>query len=114
MDTKANKALTFSDFQAACIRTLASTNEAVMGLGIAGEAGEVCEMLKKSIDHGIPIDKDALSKELGDVLFYIAALALIYDIALEDVAAGNIAKLAERYPNGFVKGGGIREQKEDA
>lgn len=72
-----------------------------LGLGIAGEAGEVADLLKKVIGHGHPIDVAKLVKELGDVLWYVAVLASVYGVLLSDVAAANRAKLMARYPDGF-------------
>jgi NTP pyrophosphatase (non-canonical NTP hydrolase) len=74
---------------------------AVMGLGIAGESGEVADLIKKYIGHGHPLDKNLIAKELGDVLWYIAALATLNGLSLSDVAITNVAKLRLRYPEGF-------------
>ena len=75
--------------------------EAGHALGLAGEAGEVVDYLKKVIFHGHKLDVDKLTEELGDVLWYIAAIASVYDIELEQVASENLSKLWHRYPNGF-------------
>lgn len=71
------------------------------GLGIAGEVGEVADLVKKSLFHGHKIDQESIKKELGDVLWYMAQLARLAGITLEDVAVANIEKLKERYPDGF-------------
>ena len=70
-------------------------------LGLCGEAGDVAEKIKKSIRDGLAYNeekqfKEDLTKELGDVLWYVAALANDLDISLNDVAEGNIEKLASR------------------
>jgi NTP pyrophosphatase (non-canonical NTP hydrolase) len=75
---------------------------AIFALGVGGEAGEVCEIIKKHIGHGQRLDKDKLTKEIGDVLWYLAALAHACDIEFEHVAQVNIEKLRARYPNGFT------------
>lgn len=75
-----------------------------LGLGIAGEAGEVADHLKKIIGHGHPLDAQAVDKitlELGDVLWYVAVLASVLDVPLSMVASANRAKLTARYPAGF-------------
>ncbi len=79
-------------------------------LGLVGETGEVVELIKKSKFHGKMYDLDKFEEEIGDVFYYLYALCdeLIIDPAI--VMAKNIAKLEKRYPNGFVLGGGIREQ----
>lgn len=75
---------------------------AVMALGLAGEAGEVADLIKKSLGHGHPLDHEKLGKELGDVLWYLAVLADRFGLTLEWVASRNIQKLRQRYPDGFT------------
>lgn len=79
-------------------------------LKLAGEAGEVAEKVGKIIrDKGGVIfeaDRQALKKELGDVLWYIAALARELDFSLEDVAQANLDKLAGRVQRGTLQGSG--------
>jgi NTP pyrophosphatase (non-canonical NTP hydrolase) len=70
-------------------------------LGIAGEAGEVADYMKKVIGHGKEFDRTKLVDELGDVLWYVSQLANIHNITLHEVMFHNTAKLRERYPNGF-------------
>lgn len=71
------------------------------GLGLAGEAGEVAELLKKACFHGAGLDPARLAEELGDVLCYVALLASTAGLSLGEVAVQNLAKLRRRYPNGF-------------
>ncbi len=73
------------------------------GLGIGGEAGEVIEHIKKFVYHGKPLDKDAVAKEIGDVLWYLGALCNTLGLHLDQVMSLNVAKLRNRYPNGFVR-----------
>ncbi len=79
-------------------------------LGLAGEAGEVAEKIKKIIrdsDGIVSEEKKAeLAKELGDVLWYISNLAEELGLKLEDVARGNIEKLRSRLERGKVHGNG--------
>lgn len=102
--------LTFAAYQMAAARTMnraAPLAPANYAMGLAGETGEVVELLKKRLFHGIdPGDK--LVKELGDVLWYVAALCEEMGLTLEQVARVNIDKLMKRYPDGFVLGGGER------
>lgn len=70
-------------------------------LGLTGEAGEVAELIKKHLFHATPLDQEALIKELGDCLWYVAAFATVLDLSLSDIAERNIDKLRRRYPNGF-------------
>ncbi len=71
-------------------------------LGLAGESGEVIELVKKHLFHGHALDRERLKKELGDVLWYLAAICTAEGLSLGDVADANIAKLRARYPEGFT------------
>lgn len=73
------------------------------GLGIGGEAGEVQELLKHHICHNAPLDKMKLAKELGDVIWYIAAIATTCDMELDDILHLNLAKLQHRYQYGYTQ-----------
>ena len=80
-------------------------------LGLCGEAGEVAEKIKKSIRDGLhnwPDEqfKEELTKELGDVLWYISALASDLDISLNAVAENNLQKLASRKKRNVIGGSG--------
>lgn len=70
-------------------------------LGLAGEAGEVANIVKKiQRDHGGIITDEIRAKlkdELGDVLWYISACADELGISLEEIAAFNVDKLAKRH-----------------
>lgn len=52
-------------------------------LGLAGEAGEVVDLLKKSWGHGHPLDVEKLKKELGDTFWYVVALGLQFELPIE-------------------------------
>ncbi|MGD6898620.1 nucleoside triphosphate pyrophosphohydrolase family protein [Bacillus infantis] len=71
------------------------------GLGITGEAGEVADLIKKSLFHGHSIDVAEVKKELGDVLWYLSQIARLAGLTLDEVATANIEKLMKRYPEGF-------------
>lgn len=79
-------------------------------LGLAGEAGEVAEKMKKVIrDKGGKIDKNTkeeISKELGDVLWYVSQLATELGLSLEKITFDNIEKLKSRQKRGKLKGSG--------
>lgn len=79
-------------------------------LGVAGEAGEVLENVKKVIrDDGRKITKerkDSLKKEMGDLLWYLAQLATEFNIDLNDVAEENLRKLLSRKERGVLHGDG--------
>lgn len=73
----------------------------MVSLGIAGEAGEVADLTKKLFFHGHDFVKQKFILELGDVLWYVARMASLLGVSLEDVAKANVEKLRARYPNGF-------------
>jgi NTP pyrophosphatase (non-canonical NTP hydrolase) len=79
-------------------------------LGLAGEAGEVCEKIKKIMrDKNGRVseeDQQLLVKELGDVLWYVSALADELDVFLGDIASTNIEKLLSRKERGKISGSG--------
>lgn len=74
--------MTLNDYQMAAARTLAvappegrALAVAVLALGLAGEAGEVADYLKKVVGHGHALDRETLRDELGDCLWYLDGLA---------------------------------------
>jgi len=76
--------------------------ESAMGIvgwvvGLAGETGEVAELIKKTvIRQGCPPNKELLTGELGDVLWYLTQIATASGIKLEDIAEYNLQKLEKR------------------
>jgi len=105
----------FDEYQRLALRTMADSQmdptlqSAGLALGLVGEAGEYADATKKWIlqGHDRP---DA--EELGDVLWYIAALARDSGWDLSAIAGANIAKLEERYPGGaFSVERSLRRQK---
>lgn len=70
-------------------------------LGLAGEAGEVADTIKKGILHQHGLDVAKVEKELGDVLWYVAAISTLLGLDLNSIMRKNIDKLLERYPNGY-------------
>ena len=103
----------FNEYQKLAMRTAKKfdTNlemRADVGLGLAGEAGEVADIIKKDLAGAKKIDKNHLIEELGDIMWYLAEACACFDLSLEDIARKNIEKLAKRHPNGF-SGYGIRE-----
>jgi NTP pyrophosphatase (non-canonical NTP hydrolase) len=102
-----------SEYQRQSRRTAEYPREAWLAypaLGLAGEAGEVAEHAKKAIrdDAGKVSDerRAAMSKELGDVLWYVAQLASELDLSLDDIARQNLEKLFSRQARGVLSGSG--------
>ena len=79
-------------------------------LGLANEAGEVAGKIKKIFrdKDGIigETEREALKAELGDVLWYLAQVATELDLAFDEIAEYNIAKLLDRQARGKIKGDG--------
>ena len=103
----------FNEYQKLAMRTAKKFEnikemQADVGLGLAGESGEVADIIKKSLAGAKEIDLEHLKEELGDVLWYLAEASSCFNFSLEEIAKKNIEKLARRHPNGF-SGYGIRE-----
>lgn len=100
-----------NDFQNLSKRTLPkreSLEEKNMALanysiGLAGESGEAIDHVKKFVFHGHELNVEEVKKELGDVLHYLAGIATMCDLTLEEIATENITKLQKRFPKGFSK-----------
>jgi NTP pyrophosphatase (non-canonical NTP hydrolase) len=106
--------MTFDEYQKAARETAQypdiGRNVAYPTLGLAGETGEVAERVKKMYrdDGGVltPQRRDALKAELGDVLWYVAALCSELGLSMKDVAEHNIRKLRDRRDRNVIKGDG--------
>ena len=115
-DENTAAALDFDAYQQAAARSRTSAGVSIdhpivyPTLGLTNEAGEVAGKVQKIFrDHGGVItdaDRDALALELGDVLWYLTEIRSRLDIRLEDVAARNIAKIADRMSRGVLGGEG--------
>lgn len=79
-------------------------------MNLAAEAGEVAGQYAKAIrdDAGLVTDerRQTLIKELGDVLWQVAAVAHELQIDLSDVATMNLDRLASRAARGMLGGSG--------
>lgn len=106
--------MNFSEYQKKSRKTAkypnAGKNYIYPTLGIASEAGEVANIIKKIMrdKEGVINNetKEILSKELGDVLWYIAQIATELELSLNDIAKGNIKKLYSRMKRGKLSGSG--------
>jgi NTP pyrophosphatase (non-canonical NTP hydrolase) len=104
----------FSDYQMNSRKTavypMAGDNLLYPTLGLCGEAGEVAEKVKKMIrDDGGVLSGErraALSKELGDVLWYVSQLATEADLDLDEIAESNLEKLLSRQERNVLHGSG--------
>jgi NTP pyrophosphatase (non-canonical NTP hydrolase) len=100
------------EYQKSTLRTAGDDRLEILALGLAGEAGELADLIKKHCGHGHPLDVEKLLKELGDVMWYVARIADSQSVSLSDVAYKNIEKLKARYPDGFSKDASINRTSE--
>lgn len=81
-----------------------------LGLGVAGETGELAEKLKKLIrdDGGVLSDekREAMKREIGDVLWYLSQLSRVLGFNFSETAEANIKKLEDRAARGVIGGSG--------
>ena len=99
----------FNEYQKEAIVTKSHWGEknaelAYCAMGLAGESGEVVEIIKKHFRGDKPLDNEnklKLQKELGDVLWYIASTCDALGFKMNDVAQLNIEKLRARHGNAF-------------
>ena len=68
-----------------------------VALGIAGESGEVVDVIKKHTQNNKPLDVDKLILEMGDLEFYLEGLRQIVGVTRQQVLDANIQKLLDRY-----------------
>lgn len=74
-------------------------------LGLAGEAGEAANKVKKMLRDGGNL-REEVADEIGDVLWYCAALASDIGFSLNDIAKNNVKKLKDRQRRGKLQGSG--------
>lgn len=101
-------ALRTAQFKTGSLRALSYTT-----LGLTGEAGEVAERIKKilrednrNLDEVISEKREAIIKEMGDVLWYLSALSREIGTTLDEIAQVNIEKLSNRKSRGVIYGEG--------
>lgn len=98
MDQKQGKNATLEQYQEFCAKGWKKgCCREVFLLGLGGEAGEVMEIVKKSIRDDKPIDIPHLKEELGDVMWYVANICTIFGLDLQEIVDENIDKLSARY-----------------
>ena len=98
--------MTFDEYQKAASRTAdlsmhLERSLVMASMGLAGEAGEVVDIVKKMAFHGHALSEAKLTEEVADALWYIARICTALGVSMGDVAADNIEKLRQRYPDGF-------------
>ena len=71
-------------------------------IGIAGEAGELLDAVRKHVFDGQPLDRDNVIEELGDLCFYLEAAMMNIGIMRPLLQELNMAKLSKRYEGGYT------------
>ena len=105
--------MTINEYQEKALETAIYPREYKVvypALGMAGEAGEVADKVKKVIrDNNGEISKEKaleIAKEIGDVLWYCATLANDLGFDLNTIAQMNYDKLHSRQERGKLSGSG--------
>jgi NTP pyrophosphatase (non-canonical NTP hydrolase) len=98
--------MTLDEYQSAATRTTnvrLTDKERLLdaAAGLAEECGEILSLVRKHAFQGHDLSIDKLRVELGDALWCLAVTAEGAGLTLEQVAAGNVAKLRARYPDGY-------------
>lgn len=124
MPIKEYKEMTFNEYQQRAMSTCMNTchNDAYMLLNLAAEVGELTGKVAKVLRHGEAwFEKDGnisyrvsdweayekgLMGECGDVMWMLAGICEVMGWKMDDVAQGNIAKLASRANRGVIDGNG--------
>lgn len=93
------------DFKAIGERLQSVENQRLLhgGIGLATEAGEFLDALKKHIFYGKEVDKVNLREEMGDIFWYCAIIADQLDVDFKEVMERNITKLKARYGDKFTE-----------
>jgi NTP pyrophosphatase (non-canonical NTP hydrolase) len=105
--------MTLDEYQKKALKTNINFGDLVFFdwmFGLVGESGELAEKVKKWIRDDDAdwdkLDKEMMASELGDVLWYVAALSDKLGFNFEEVAQKNLSKLADRHARGAIKGSG--------
>lgn len=81
-----------------------------MGVGVAGEAAELLDAIKKHTIYQKPLDIENIKEELGDLLFYMSNLMQSVGLSFEEILQHNIDKLSVRYSKGSYSNAQAQER----
>lgn len=81
--------------------TPADAHKLHMAVGIAGEAGELLDAIKKGVIYNKPFDEPNIIEELGDLEFYMEGLRQAFNLTRDEIIAANVKKLSVRYQDGY-------------
>ncbi|KRM68680.1 nucleoside triphosphate pyrophosphohydrolase family protein [Apilactobacillus ozensis] len=90
--------MNFEEYQKEANKTLIGDEQVLTNcaLGLASETGQLVDLVKKYTFHGEEMSKEQLTKEMGDVLWYLSQVAEWNDINFDDVAKYNIQRLRNK------------------
>lgn len=72
-----------------------------MAVGIAGEAGELLDAIKRGAIYKKDYDKENIIEELGDLEFFMEHLRQLFQVTREETIKRNVIKLDKRYNKGY-------------
>lgn len=100
----------FNDYQDKVLQFRTKTaDEMYAVIGLSGEVGELHSVIAKAIRDGVKDEVEFeknVKKELGDILWFIAAIADDFETSLEEIAQGNYYKLKDRMERNVIGGSG--------
>jgi len=100
----------FNDYQQKVLQYRSKTaDEMYAVIGLSGEVGELHSLIAKAIRDGVKDEAEFeknIKKELGDILWFIAAIADDFEADLDDIAHINYMKLKDRFERGVIGGAG--------
>jgi NTP pyrophosphatase (non-canonical NTP hydrolase) len=90
-----------SDYKGLAIRTANLEKDPLIhgAMGMAGESGEVVDIIKKHIFYGKTLDRTKVLEEIGDAAWYMNLLIASLGSSWGEVFRMNIDKLSARYPD---------------
>ena len=92
--------MTLNEYQALAMRTINVKPELHSLLGLPAEVGELTGIYQKDLQGHEDTDRHRM-KEAGDILWMLTEYCTSQGWTLDEVAALNISKLKDRYPDGF-------------
>lgn len=110
--------MTFEEYEKDVFRTVDMTEDfdkllATKAMGLSGEANEFLEIVKKYLEQGVPLNREHLASELGDLLWYLVVCLRLIGYSIFDIMKINVAKRLKRYPKGFSTERSINRAKDD-
>ena len=100
----------FNDYQDKVLQYRTKTaDEMYAVIGLSGEVGELHSLIAKAIRDGVKDEAEFeknIKKELGDILWFIAAIADDFETNLDEIAQGNYYKLKDRMQRNVIGGSG--------